>query len=109
MKPVFKRILTSPVFITGVAFAIRMFLLYLQSRSALAPVRPNLPYGYELGAVAKSIASGKGFSSPLRMVQTGPTAWFTPIYPYLVAGIFRVWGIYSEQSRVIIQTLNCAF
>ena len=42
-------------------------------------------------------------------METGPTAWFTPIYPYFVAGIFKIWGIYSDMSRIIIQTLNCAF
>jgi 4-amino-4-deoxy-L-arabinose transferase-like glycosyltransferase len=42
-------------------------------------------------------------------VITGPTVWFTPIYPYFVAGIFKIWGIYTAMSRIIIQTLNCAF
>src|ERR1019366_1388272 len=49
------------------------------------------------------------FSSPLRVVETGPTAWFTPLYPYFVAGIFKVCGIYSDMSRIILPTLNCAF
>jgi 4-amino-4-deoxy-L-arabinose transferase-like glycosyltransferase len=109
MKSHWKRILSSPVFITGFAYAVRMLLLYLGSRSDPAPVKPNLPYGYELGQVAKAIAAGKGFSSPLILVETGPTAWFTPIYPYLVAGIFKVWGIFSATSHILIQTMNCAF
>src|ERR1035441_2001065 len=71
--------------------------------------RDNLPYGYELGKVARSIALGRGFSSPLRLYETGPTIWFTPIYPYLVAGIFKLWGIYSIMSHIIIEVLNCAF
>ncbi|MGH9681764.1 MAG: hypothetical protein ACRD4Y_17595, partial [Candidatus Acidiferrales bacterium] len=73
------------------------------------PVKAIVPYGYELGRVARAIALGLGFSSPLRMVDTGPTVWFTPIYPYLVAGIFKTWGVYTDLSRVIIQTLNYAF
>jgi 4-amino-4-deoxy-L-arabinose transferase-like glycosyltransferase len=109
MKSYLKRILSSPVFITSFAFAIRMLLAYIASRSGKTPVRTNLPYGFELGNVAKAIAAGKGFSSPLSIVETGPTAWFTPIYPYLVAGIFKLCGIYSATSHIIIQTLNCAF
>src|SRR6266404_4798993 len=85
MKPFWKRFLVSPVFITGFAFALRMLLSYLGSRTAPNPVTTNLPYGFELGRVASAIASGKGFSSPLRLVDTGATVWFTPIYPYLVA------------------------
>jgi hypothetical protein len=86
-----------------------MVLLYILHATALNPVRSNQPYGYELGRVARAIAAGEGFSSPLRLLDTGPTVWFTPIYPYLVAGIFKVWGIYSFMSEIIIQTLNCAF
>ena len=57
----------------------------------LIPARAFLPYGYELGSVARAIAAGKGFSSPLRFVDTGPTAWFTPIYPYLTVQVFKIW------------------
>jgi hypothetical protein len=41
-------------------------------------------FGYEPGAIAKSIAVGDGFSSPFRE-PTGPTAWMMPLYPYLLA------------------------
>jgi hypothetical protein len=109
MKSQLKRIFSSPVFITGFAFALRMLLAYLGSRNGQTPARTNVPYGFELGHVAASIAAGRGFSSPLRMVQTGPTVWFTPIYPYLVAAIFKLWGIYSDTSRIVIQTLNNVF
>jgi 4-amino-4-deoxy-L-arabinose transferase-like glycosyltransferase len=109
MNSYLKRILGWPVFITGFAFALRMLVSYIGSLTGPNPVTINLPYGFELGRVASAIASGKGFSSPLRMVDTGATVWFTPIYPYLVAGIFKLWGIYSDMSRIIIQTLNCAF
>jgi hypothetical protein len=109
MRSTFKRVVCSPVFITGFAFALRMLVLYYAALSGRAQVRDFLPYGYELGRVARAIAAGEGFSSPLRMVDSGPTIWFTPIYPYLVAGIFKIWGIYSEMSHIIVNTLNCAF
>jgi hypothetical protein len=104
-----KRLLTYPVFITLVAFAARMLLLSWYWTQLKTPVKAFLPYGWELGRVASAIAAGHGFSSPLRMVETGPTAWFTPLYPYLVAGIFKIWGIFSDESRLVITTLNCAF
>ena len=104
-----KLILCSPVFIVSFAFLVRMIFLYWDWKTAPAAVRAFQPYGYELGRVARAIASGQGFSSPLRMVDSGPTAWFTPIFPYLVAGIFKIWGVYSDLSRIIIQTMNSAF
>ncbi len=109
MKYYLKCLFTSPVFIVGFAFALRMIVALIVWRNAPAPLKPDFPYGYELGRVARSIAAGQGFSSPLRELDTGPTAWFTPIYPYLIAGIFRIWGIYTQTSRAIITTLNCAF
>jgi Dolichyl-phosphate-mannose-protein mannosyltransferase len=104
-----KKLFCAPVFIVLVAYVARMALLYFQWDFARQAVQEYLPYGYELGRVARAIAAGKGFSSPLRMVETGPTVWFTPIYPYLVAGIFKIWGIYSDASHMIVETLNCAF
>jgi hypothetical protein len=104
-----KRLLSSPVFITLFAFAARMLILTYVWESSQTPLKPSLPFGYELGRVAKAIAAGQGFASPLRMFDTGPTAWFTPIYPYFVAGIFKIWGIFSDTSRLVIETTNCAF
>src|SRR5271165_4904818 len=104
-----KRLLSYPVFITLFAFAARVAVMAYGWHNTPLPVRSFLPYGYELGAVAKSIASGHGFSSPLRFLDTGPTVWFTPIYPYLVAGVFKIWGIYTDASRLVIEALNCAF
>jgi hypothetical protein len=109
MKHIFKRVLGSPVFLAGFAFTLRMFVMWIVWRTTPAPIKANLPFGFELGRVARAIAAGEGFSSPLRDLNTGPTAWFTPLYPYLVAAIFKLWGIYSDMSRIIIATLNCAF
>jgi 4-amino-4-deoxy-L-arabinose transferase-like glycosyltransferase len=109
MRIVLKKLLCSPVFITVLAFAVRVLLLFHGSGDIPVAVKANQPFGYELGRVARAIAAGQGFSSPLRLFDTGPTAWFTPIYPYLVAGIFKVWGIYSDLSHIIISMLNSAF
>src|SRR5260370_16257153 len=98
MKSHFRRILSSPAFITAFAFALRMVLSYLASRTTQNPVQKGLPYGVELGHVAKAIAAGQGFSSPLRLVDTGPTLWFTPIYPYLIPRIFQLCVTYSYTS-----------
>ena len=33
-------------------------------------------------------SAGEGFSNPL-FGKTGPTAWLAPVFPYLLAGIFK--------------------
>jgi hypothetical protein len=62
-------------------------------------------FGWESVSIAASIAQGKGFSSPFG-VPSGPTAWLAPVYPYLLAGLFRVFGLYSEASAIAIDGIN---
>ncbi len=48
---------------------------------------------------------GRGFGSPL-FEDTGPTAWMTPVYPYLVAGVFKLFGTYTKLSAIVLFSLN---
>ncbi len=57
------------------------------------------------GRIARSIVQGQGFSSPL-FAETGPTAWMSPVYPYIVAGVFKVFGVYTTASAVVLLSLN---
>src|SRR4029077_17906992 len=85
------RVVSATAVIVLFAFALRMAYF----GRGLAPFPGSSPYGGETGAVAAAIASGRGFSSPLPKIKTGPTAWLTPVYPYLLAGIFKVFGIFT--------------
>jgi 4-amino-4-deoxy-L-arabinose transferase-like glycosyltransferase len=95
----------SPAFIALFAFGVRLVTLCFIGRHESV----TGPYGYEAGRIAESIASGRGFGSPLGSVQTGATAWLCPIFPYLMAAVFRVCGIFTLTSLLVIQILNCAF
>lgn len=75
-----------------------------RSRQALS----TIPFLLEPGNIAYSLATGKGFSSPFH-VDTGPTAWSTPVYPLLVAGVFRLFGVYTFLSYVAAVLLNVLF
>ncbi len=68
----------------------------------------HFQFGWEEGRVASAVASGHGFSNPF-YGQTGPTAWVTPLYSYLMAGVFRVFGIYSDTSALVMLLLNALF
>ena len=63
------------------------------------PGNDHFEFGWEMGRVARSIAQGHGFSSPYEG-NTGPTAWEPPLYPYLMAGVFKLFGIYSQRVGV---------
>jgi hypothetical protein len=104
-----KEFVGSTGFIVVVAFAVRMAIFYFRISRHLELIVRDSPFGAETGAVAAAIARGEGFSSPLRFVHTGPTAWFAPIYPYLLAGVFKLFGVYTYGSQVVAQTINIAF
>ena len=60
-----------------------------------------LPFGAEICSIAEHIVRGQGFSAPFYQ-DTGPTAWIAPVYPYLCALVFRIFGIYSETSALVL-------
>lgn len=63
--------------------------------------------GYEMGRLAQSLASGSGF----RLVRPPfhesdltpqPSAWMPPLYPFIFSFIFRIFGIYTVSSAVVV-------
>ena len=87
------------------AFAIRLVLVACIFPQTISPKDHFAEFGWEMGWVARSIALGHGFSSPFYPF-TGPTALVPPAFPYLLAGVFRVFGIYSALSAVAILSIN---
>ncbi|MGC8551106.1 MAG: glycosyltransferase family 39 protein [Acidobacteriaceae bacterium] len=96
-------------FVFAIALVLRFALIFNFHLYRYAS-RPHnhFQFGWEMGRVASSIASGHGFGNPF-YGQTGPTAWVTPLYPYLMAGVFRLFGIYSDVSALVMLLLNALF
>jgi 4-amino-4-deoxy-L-arabinose transferase-like glycosyltransferase len=72
------------------------------------PGDDNFEFGWEMGRVGRSIALGQGFSSPYDG-NTGPTAWEPPLYPYLIGGVFKIFGIYTQASAWVLLSINSLF
>lgn len=100
--------MTSLVLILAVAFALRMGFAWNYASHNPRQALSVIPFMFESGNIAASIANGKGFSSPFR-VDTGPTAWMAPVYPLLLAGVFRIFGTYTFSSYVVAAGLNILF
>ena len=62
---------------------------------------------YETMSIAAHIADGKGFCCPFGIDNTGPSAWISPAYPYFVAAVYLLFGIYSATSTAVILTIQC--
>jgi hypothetical protein len=101
----FRAAATSLWLIMLVAFVLR--LGYMWQFQSIHPRQgvSVIPFLFESGNIAHSLATGHGFSSPFR-VDTGPTAWMTPLFPLLLAGIFRIFGAYTFHAWAATVLLN---
>lgn len=103
-----KKLWQSPAPIMVIALALRLIAVRLFYQSTWNDYEDHLLFGLETGRISRSIAEGHGYGNPL-YVLTGPTAWMTPVYPYLLAGVFKLFGVYSKSSALVILGLNSLF
>jgi 4-amino-4-deoxy-L-arabinose transferase-like glycosyltransferase len=95
-----------PVF--AVAMAIRLIVVVFTYRDLPDADKHYEAFGWEMGWIARALASGHGFSSPY-YPWSGPTAIMAPLYPGLLSLVFRLFGIYSLTSAFVILTINSIF
>jgi hypothetical protein len=91
--------------ILAVALGARALFAWNQARHVPPRILATVSFAQETGNIAQALAQGRGFSDPYRQ-HTGPTAWLAPIYPLLLAGIFRVFGIFTPAAFWAAATLN---
>jgi hypothetical protein len=59
--------------------------------------------------IAIHLARGEGFSSPMdRSPHAAPTSWSPPVYPYLMASVYRLWGIGTPTAITALMAFNAA-
>jgi hypothetical protein len=88
-----------------VGLAIRLAVVGFLYPDQMDPARDHWHFAFENGRVAYSILQGHGISNPL-FGNTGPTAFLTPVYPYFIAAVFSVFGIYSKASALVLLSLQ---
>lgn len=101
------RVRASLFWIVVIAFVLRVGWILIAHTYRFKATDNNFGFGWEMGRIAASLASGHGFSNPFGP-STGPTAWEPPLYPYLIAGVFQLFGIYSKASAIVLLTFNSA-
>ena len=99
---------TSVRTIVLVALALRLAVIFVGHTYRINPRNDFQNFGFEMGRVARSVAAGHGFSSPFD-VPTGPTALVPPLYPYLLAIIFKLFGVYTRAAAMAILSLDSLF
>jgi 4-amino-4-deoxy-L-arabinose transferase-like glycosyltransferase len=99
------RIRNSPIWIFAIALFLRIAWIIIGHTYKFKTTGNNFSFGWEMGSIAASLASGHGFGNQFG-VPTGPTAWEPPFYPYLIAGVFHSFGMYSRASAFVLLAIN---
>jgi 4-amino-4-deoxy-L-arabinose transferase-like glycosyltransferase len=97
-----------------VGLIIRLLVMRFAYLNLLDPARDHylagwegdhFSYAREYERIAKSLLAGQGFSSPYP-IPTGPTALVGPMYALVLAGVFKLFGIFTTASTLAALTLN---
>src|SRR5277367_1270027 len=103
-----KSSLHAPWSIFWVGFLVRVAYITLAHTYGIRLGQDHLQFGWEMGRIARALATGFGYADPFTG-HTGPTAWVPPLYPLLLAGVFKIFGVYTAKSAWVILTINSIF
>ena len=99
---------TSPLWIAFLAFVLRVIWIVAAHTYRFKTLDDNFSFGWEMGRIGRSLAQGQGFSNPFNQA-TGPTAWEPPLYPFLIGVVFKLFGIYTHASALVLLCINSLF
>jgi hypothetical protein len=89
-------------------FLLRVLYVTLAHTYRIRPSEDHLQFGWEMGRIARALSTGFGYADPFTG-HSGPTAWVPPLYPLLLASVFKLFGVYTAKSAWVILTINSIF
>ena len=86
-----------------------MLIAFLLRLAVLLPRVRHFHYeNDESTNISVSLATGEGFANPFG-IKTGPTSWLPPMYQWIMAGVFKVFGVKTKAAAAVILALNSLF
>lgn len=98
----------APAAIFWTALGLRLAVILLGHTYRIRADDHHFDFGFEAGRIAESLATGHGYGNPFNG-PSGPTAWLGPLYPLLLALIFRLFGVYTQGAALAILACNSLF
>ncbi len=108
MRATLLRLLSSLTLIVLVAFLCRIAFVIHEGSLIPKEALASVPFENEAGNIAQALAQGQGFCCVFRQ-PTGPTGWLAPVYPLILAGVFKLFGVFTVSSFYVAAVLNCIF
>jgi hypothetical protein len=91
-----------------VALIIRLLYITLAHTYRIRLFQDHFQFGWEVGRIARAVATGYGYSDPFTG-HTGPTSWCPPLFTLMLAGIFKIFGVYSAASAWVVFAIDSVF
>jgi hypothetical protein len=88
-----------------VGLVVRVLYMTLAHTYRFRVSEDHFQFGWEMGRIGRALATGYGYADPFDG-HTGPTAWNPPLYPLLIGGVFRIFGVYTPLSAWVLLTFN---
>ena len=104
-RPNFPAIPRSVLGMVLLSFVLQVAAIGVFRQYHTRPGEDNFGFAFEMGRIGRSVALGQGFSNPYGG-NTGPSAWEPPLYPYLIGGVFKIFGIYTYASAWVLLSIN---
>jgi 4-amino-4-deoxy-L-arabinose transferase-like glycosyltransferase len=98
----------APWILFWAALLVRVGYVTVAHTYRFSPFEDHFTFGYEMARVARALITGFGFSDPFSG-HTGPTAWVPPVYPLMIAVVFKIFGVYTLKSGWVLLALNSLF
>jgi hypothetical protein len=98
----------APWVIFWAGLAVRVVVILVGHTYRVRTDQANFNFGFEAGRIARSVATGRGYANPFNGVS-GPSAWLPPLYPLLMAGVFKVFGVYSRGAALALMVVDSLF
>lgn len=98
----------APTRIFWVGFVVRVLSILVAHTYRIRLLLDHFQFGWEVGRIARAVATGYGYADPF-MGHSGPTAWIPPLFPLLLAGVFKLFGVYTPLSAFVILSIDSVF
>ena len=98
-----------PLWIFLAGLIVRLLYITIAHTYRVPNYYDHFSFGWEMARISRSLLTGHGYGNPFLVGNTGPTAWVPPIYPFLIAGVFKLFGIYTPLSAWVALALQCCF